>query len=734
MEEEKFKSLTPKVSGENKKVYNEALDFAFNNNDIKNIAIAGNFGSGKSTVWNIYMNERKMKNIIMLSLGKYEDEPIKYYNEKKEEQSDETKKEEQIEENNKIERKIINQILAQIKAENIPLSKYKFKENKSSCYAFKQTLPIIFIILGIVGLRFKKEIEKLFMPTLIGKRVMFIFNVLSILCPIIYYAFEFIKYNKINISKISIKGTEANFGEEFKEDETILDRDMREIVYLLSNSDTNAVVFEDLDRYDNNEIFTKLRELNFLLNSYINTQKPNNNKPIRFVYMVRDGLFFSKNRTKFFDFIIPIVPIVDSKNSEAIILKELENSEYELDKSAIFKISLYIDDMRLLKNIINEYKIFENIIPLKEFELDPNKLFSLIVLKNVFPKEFELLQMDEGYIHNIMYKAWKFKGKLSDKYYDKLEKVEENLKFLYLCHLNKYEAMAARISTKVLCVENEEVSWGEFLEKQSKTPRELFKIKDGKNVEEINYDEFVRKYIYKDNKELKEYIEKLPENRKNKITELRKEKLRLEECINSTHIKSLKEILNKLKPDEVEKIFEEKSEEIRESHYFSLIRMLIMEGLIDETYWYYKGYFHFGSLAKNDMIFMKNILEGKSQDIFLNIENPDKIIEKLEFFDYAKFNILNKNLLREMINKKDELQLLMLMESVKYNRNYDLLIQILETYDDIEIKKFITLISTDDYEHAIEILAESKKGPNKVFDSVYDAIFDKEDTNKDIII
>ena len=37
----KFNSLTPEVLPENKAVYTEALDFAFSNNDIKNIAIRG---------------------------------------------------------------------------------------------------------------------------------------------------------------------------------------------------------------------------------------------------------------------------------------------------------------------------------------------------------------------------------------------------------------------------------------------------------------------------------------------------------------------------------------------------------------------------------------------------------------------------------------------------------------------------------------------------------------------
>ena len=59
--ETKFNSLTPDILIENKQVYTEALDYAFSNNDIKNIAITGNYGAGKSTVWNTYKNN-KLKN------------------------------------------------------------------------------------------------------------------------------------------------------------------------------------------------------------------------------------------------------------------------------------------------------------------------------------------------------------------------------------------------------------------------------------------------------------------------------------------------------------------------------------------------------------------------------------------------------------------------------------------------------------------------------------------------
>lgn len=69
---------------------------------------------------------------------------------------------------------------------------------------------------------------------------------------------------------------------------------MDEILYLFRNADVDAIVFEDIDRYDNNIIFSKLREINDLINN------KDKSRPIRFLYLIRDDIFTSKDRTKFF--------------------------------------------------------------------------------------------------------------------------------------------------------------------------------------------------------------------------------------------------------------------------------------------------------------------------------------------------------------------------------------------------------------------------------------------------
>ena len=157
--ETKFNSLTPDILKENKKVYTEGLDYAFCNDDIRNIAITGVYGAGKSTVWNTYRKyksnnpeETTFKNIITVCLGKYDDKS----NEKREDSSIENggnhsnNNKEDKELDNRVERQIINQISAQIKSSDIPLSKYKFKWNLSGWSLWANIFFTIFISCSIL--------------------------------------------------------------------------------------------------------------------------------------------------------------------------------------------------------------------------------------------------------------------------------------------------------------------------------------------------------------------------------------------------------------------------------------------------------------------------------------------------------------------------------------------------------------------------------------------------------
>lgn len=698
----KFNALTPEVLEENNEIYTKALDFAFDNKDIKNIAITGIYGAGKSTVWNTYVKETKKENIITVSLGKYED-TVEEINTKSEESETKDKDTEYnkigehiLDNENRVERQIINQILSQINAKDIPLSKYGFKSNKSCCTILFESFAFLGIISSVFLWINRGNIVD---NTGFSYICVLISCIIMLFLSLLYIFYRYFRENILRISKIKFRGAEADLGYNDKNDETVLDRDIKELVYLIKSSNSKIIVFEDLDRYDNIAIYTKLRELNFLLNKYSKTN--DDGEVIRFIYMIKDGIFKSKNRTKFFDYIIPIVPIVDSKNSENMILNLLGDLKSLIDKRLIFNISLYIDDMRLIKNIINEFIIYKDIINMKDLELSYDKLFSLIVLKNIFPYEFDMLQEDKGCLFYIINEIEQLKNKQRIILKEKNENIQKEIDLI-----DTYDVTKEEIN-----------SINDLIEK------EILELKLVKpSIESFEKEILIRKI--NDN----EYIEFLGEDTFNKICNLL-----IDLNVNKKFINLDKELLSLVPPEKIDNVMSNIRNYITNKNNFPIIRFLILQGYIDKTYWHYKGYFYKESLGVNDVIFIKKINEAQVQDPFLELENPSEIINRLDTMDFSKFNILNKKLLECCINENRIEYILSIARTVFENKEYIKLSEILENYDYNIIEKFIFILLPK-YKNEIEKLLDVFKDCHcKAYINILIAIYSNNNLDIDII-
>ena len=108
-----FEKLTP-VNNSQIGIYKAALDYVFDNDDIKNVAITGSFGAGKSSLIESYKNSTAEIKFLHISLGTF-----KKHNDQKSESV--------------LEGKILNQLIHQIPVDKIPQTNFKIKttvENK----------------------------------------------------------------------------------------------------------------------------------------------------------------------------------------------------------------------------------------------------------------------------------------------------------------------------------------------------------------------------------------------------------------------------------------------------------------------------------------------------------------------------------------------------------------------------------------------------------------------------
>lgn len=218
--------------------------------------------------------------------------------------------------------------------------------------------------------------------------------IITCLFSLIVYELINIQKNRNIFRKINLQGNEIEIFEE--SNDSYFDKYLNEVLYLFENADANVIVFEDMDRFNTIKIFERLREINTLANIH---KKGNN--VLRFFYLLRDDLFISKDRTKFFDYIVPVVPVVDWSNSYDQFISHLKKGGVfeKFNESFLQGLSLYIDDMRLLKNIYNEFMIYYN--RLNIIEPDYNKMLAIIAYKNLFPSDFADLQLNKGFVYTL---------------------------------------------------------------------------------------------------------------------------------------------------------------------------------------------------------------------------------------------------------------------------------------------------------------------------------------------
>ncbi|MEM5599585.1 hypothetical protein AAHB53_30410 [Niallia circulans] len=229
-----------------------------------------------------------------------------------------------------------------------------------------------------------------------------------------------IKLNQITISNTTLDVNSV------QDQNSIFDKYIDEILYFFKATNYNVIVFEDLDRFNSLNIFERLRELNLLINNSDEVKQR-----VIFIYAIRDDIFgqkddisYSRNRTKFFDFIIPVIPIINSFNSGEILKEKLSKTPWssKLSTDFINDITIYIDDMRILKNIYNEFILFNK--NLGDINLNLNNLLAIIVYKNIYPIDYALLQFNKGIVYETFSSKSIFVEKAMKELQDKINELE----------------------------------------------------------------------------------------------------------------------------------------------------------------------------------------------------------------------------------------------------------------------------------------------------------------------
>ncbi|MDC0689149.1 hypothetical protein POF53_16255 [Mitsuaria sp. RG] len=413
-----FEPLTPVLlEKELFQDYERELLAALNSDEVLNIALTGGYGAGKSSVIKTFFERHPEFKTAYVSLATFsKDAPSPLPVSGAEQTSDPRPENGQTVDPAKesassgdliprIEETIVQQLLYTVPAARLPKTRLKRIVQARKRTIYYRTVAMIALVLG--GLRlYVPTIDKLpkIDPDWLVPGLMLIPGWLAV--GAVGYVIWYLLHGSMKLlSMLSIDGLTIKGGKlEATNHASVLHKNVDEIIYCFQHSDIRVVVIEDLDRFGTQEVFFRLREINFTIR-----HSPEIKRPVHFIYAIRDELFTVTDKTKFFDLIIPVIPVVNSENSreklsEYMGMREVNGSQLggTLDPVLVETVCYYIDEMRLIKNIVNEYDIFANLLSRGGIELDQNKLFAMVAMRNLHPEEFAELNKRRGRVYSVL--------------------------------------------------------------------------------------------------------------------------------------------------------------------------------------------------------------------------------------------------------------------------------------------------------------------------------------------
>jgi len=640
-----FYSLSPTDQINRGQYYFDALNWALSNGKIRNIALTGTYGSGKSSVLQSFQKQNVNKNYHFLDIS------LATFKEEKDKEEDKP-----IDEDLQrlIELSILQQLFYKEKDQKLPDSRLKKITNFSFIKLFSLAFGCVVLTLSLV-LLFNSDILSSIFPNIeISETTKFFIHYISLICSIVGIFFIALKsvrlLHSLKINKLNINNATIEISPEINK--SVLNHNLEEILYFFEVTNYNIVIIEDLDRFKETEIFTKLREVNLLIN---NSKKIK--RRITFIYAVRDDMFADKDRTKFFDFIIPIIPVINSSNSNNILQTEIKTIADKVSETLIDDISLFIDEMRLLYNIINEFQIYKQLLSNK---LSQDKLLAMIVYKNIYPCDFVKLSNYEGDLYNTINSKHEYIKQQFEEIDEEIVEYKKEIKRLGelgIKDIKELRSLYILQYVKQIVKENNSYGVTHFVFNNQKYSLDQV-IENDIFPFFINSDTVYYRWNNNGNYSLQATFQNVEKQVDSEYTyEEREQQI---EDWNNDKIQELKQKIslleqqkNELRSQKIGFLLSNKDIAVEnKDNKQKLINLLLRNGYIDEDYLDYISLFHEGSLSKNDHIFLLNVKSQTDTDFNHNLDKIENLIRKIHIDDFKKEYILNYKLIDFVLTNK----------------------------------------------------------------------------------
>lgn len=643
-----FKSLAPTDKAERIDIYKKALSQALKDKDVYNIAVTGAYGSGKSSFLRTYFKEQakfwpirfKKHKVITISLAELASKEDVHVGETP---APEITRQE-------IELSILHQLFFHERAGALTESHF----TKIQKYGFwKLTSCTCGVMLFLVActhlLKPRLLTEILCLPNLGFLKAWNWWHwlcVAAVLLGLAWIVAHIVRIAaQIAVRKLSVDPASIEIAN--TQEKSILNAHIDEIIYFFSDTKHDVVLIEDLDRFKQPSIFVKLREINHLIN---NSKEVN--QRVRFIYAISDGIFNDKTRTKFFDFIIPIIPMVDASNAGDMLHKLVP----EHVGNVVDAVALYLNDARLLNNIANEFYIYRNKQE-NPNQKDDEQILALVVYKNLYPSDFEDLRTQKtGLLADALHQRKDLVEAIIAKKDERIAEIEAKIAEAKQVQLRDIKELRQLMIAAVMqgALDN---SSGNYICRQINCGDEQFSI--GELAKDDKFEKFRKAKSYTYYASYHYHPEGIPfgkleqtvygdvsyEERLKQIqikaddTALREQERKLNE--EKVQLKTL--TIQQLLQTKILKLNWEKHEnEESTKEQRNFIYDMLYGGYITENYPDHVSFFHEGSLSKEDYQFIRGVrIKEQTLEANVNLYNVEKVIAKLDLGNFSQVEVLN---------------------------------------------------------------------------------------------
>ncbi|MFB7842132.1 DNA-binding protein [Microbacterium sp. NPDC056052] len=410
-------SLTPTYQPVAHGPYVAAIRAALADEKVRNIALSGNYGVGKSSIL-LRVSELEAPRVVELSLSTLApvEAPDLDHNALPPQATTPT---------NRIQQEIVKQLLYREEPNRAPGSRFRRIER----FRWPRELGLSAIVGFSVAVLFLVAGWGATVTTTLAPVVdlaLWIYPTVWLVATAGFFALRYLLQGRVHIKAFSAGPAAVTLDEHSV---SYFDQYLDEIVYFFETSERDIVIFEDIDRFDDSHIFETLRSLNTLLNAAPQLDR----RTIRFVYAIKDSIFdriglesegrkdatssesddpavaeaVRANRTKFFDLIIPVVPFITHRSARNLASQLLEGLDNNVSPDLIDLAGRYVPDMRLLKNVRNEFVVFRDRIfsgDGSELDLSETDLFAMMLYKSTHLGDFEAIRLGKSNL-DVLYAA-----------------------------------------------------------------------------------------------------------------------------------------------------------------------------------------------------------------------------------------------------------------------------------------------------------------------------------------